>query len=338
MKLKLLPVSEIFSFAKTKGSILLKKILILLVTALLFGFLSNCSSVPDYRGLNNSAKYLVTEAEVLIKEGKTYEAANLLWQILQINPEDKKLKSLFDSLPTEVKNSFSEPKIFGYNKAHRVPVDPSVGERILWYIPDRVLDILDLASFNLNYGLQAGIGIWVTRAVQGVAYVGANAGFGWYQKRQLGGHAESVAEVVIGPVGASAIVASKVGTGGIESTGRALLFHTPYHPLYQEYRDYWGVGMKLGLGFLGGEVEVHLVEIADLLLGIFTFDFLNDDFAKSSRFKYTDLQKQNFKTFANTITDLDQKQKEEYQKQYPTVVEDSAPATVDPKATPKKKN
>ncbi|EMF89698.1 hypothetical protein LEP1GSC005_2474 [Leptospira santarosai str. ST188] len=338
MKLKLLPVSEIFSFAKTKGSILLKKILILLATALLFGFLSNCSSVPDYRGLNNSAKYLVTEAEVLIKEGKTYEAANLLWQILQINPEDKKVKSLFDSLPTEVKSSFSEPKIFGYNKAHRVPVDPSVGERILWYIPDRILDILDVVSFNLNYGPQIGFGVWVTRAVQVVAYTGANAGFGWYQKRQLGGHAESSAEIVIGPVGASAIAASKVGTGGIESTSRAIFFHTPYHDLYQEYRDYWSYGAKLGVLFAGFEVEVHLVEIADLLLGIFTFDFLNDDFAKSSRFKYTNLQKQNFKTFANTITDLDQKQKEEYQKQYPTVVEDSAPATVDPKATPKKKN
>ncbi len=46
----------------------MKKILVLLlVTALLLGFLSNRSSVPDYRGgLNNSAKYLVAEAEVLI--------------------------------------------------------------------------------------------------------------------------------------------------------------------------------------------------------------------------------------------------------------------------------
>ncbi|WP_338041957.1 hypothetical protein [Leptospira weilii] len=305
-----------------------------------YGFLSNCSSAPDYRGLNNSAKYLVTEAETLIKEGKTYEAANLLWQVLQINPEDKKVKSLFDSLSVDVKNSFTEPKIFGYNKAHRVPVDPSLGESILWYIPDRILDLYDIVSFNLNYGPQIGFGLWVTRAAQVVAFTGANAGFGWYQKRQLGGHAESSAEIVIGPFGASVIAASKVGTGGIESTTRAIFFHTPYHPLYQEYRDYWGYGFKLGVIIAGFEVEAHLVEIADFFLGIFTFDFLNDDFAKSSRFKYTDFQKQNLKTFANIAADLDQKQKEEYQKQYPTV-EDSAPTSgtsVDPKATTKKKN
>ncbi|EKR65443.1 hypothetical protein LEP1GSC036_2820 [Leptospira weilii str. 2006001853] len=60
--------------------------------------------------------------------------------------------------------------------------------------------------------------VWVTRTVQVVAYTGANAGFVWYQKRQLGGHAEFNAEIVISPVGASAIEDSKIGMEGIEST------------------------------------------------------------------------------------------------------------------------
>ncbi|EMJ63071.1 hypothetical protein LEP1GSC051_2334 [Leptospira sp. P2653] len=51
-----------------------------------------------------------------------------------------------------------------------------------------------------------------------VTYTGANAGFVWYQKRQLGGHAEFNAEIVISPVGASVIEGSKIGMEGIEST------------------------------------------------------------------------------------------------------------------------
>ncbi|WP_081104162.1 hypothetical protein [Leptospira weilii] len=49
-----------------------------------------------------------------------------------------------------------------------------------------------------------------------VTYTGSNAGFGWYQKRQFGGMLNPSAKIVIGPVDASTIAASKIGTGGID--------------------------------------------------------------------------------------------------------------------------
>ncbi|PJZ66166.1 hypothetical protein EHQ27_09260 [Leptospira wolffii] len=304
----------------------------LVVVGLIAALGSNCSSTPDYRGLNNSAKYLLAEAEALQKEGKGEEAAKLVATVLQLHPTDTKALAIYNALTPEQKEAVEAHGLLGFNKSNRAKVEASTGEKIAWYIPDRIFDIIDQVSVDLNVGPQIGGGVWVTRAVQAVIYTGTVGGLGWFQKKNIGMKSEASFDLAIGPIGATAVAGARIGTGGLDYTTRALWFHTPSHNLYQEYRDYWGVGAKVGFVFVGAEVEYHPVEIVDFLAGLVLYDPMNDDYATTRRLIYTDLQKQNLKTFTETLKDFDEVSLAEYKKQYPTLSE--APAA--PAATPAK--
>lgn len=308
----------------------------LVVVGFLAVISANCSSAPDYRGLNNSAKYLLAEAEALQKEGKGEEAAKLVSVILQLHPTDAKAIAIYNSLTPEQKEAIESHGLLGFNKSNRAKVEPSTGEKIAWYLPDRIIDIIDQVSVDVNVGPQIGVGAWATRAVQVVVFAGSVGGLGWFQKKNIGFKSEASFDIAIGPIGGTALAGARIGTGGLDSTLRALWLHTPSHNLYQEYRDYWGIGGKLGLGFIGAELEYHPLEIFDFLAGIILFDPLNDDFATTRRLIFTDLQKQNLKTFTETLKDFDEETLTEYKKQYPALSEAPAPAAAPAKGKGKK--
>ncbi len=55
----------------------------------------------------------------------------------------------------------------GVNKKKMcAPVTPTKKERILWYVPDRIKDLLETVTVEMNVGLQFGGGVWITRAIQ----------------------------------------------------------------------------------------------------------------------------------------------------------------------------
>ena len=53
----------------------------------------------------------------------------------------------------------------------------------------------------------------------------------------------------------------------------------PMDPIYQDYRDFYSVGVGVTLMVLGARAEVHLVQIWDFLGGFVGFDIAHDDYA-----------------------------------------------------------
>lgn len=292
--------------------------LILIFASILF--ITNCST-PDIKAVNRGAIKLLEESDLLMAEGKIAEAARLLYVIKELHPNDIEIQTRIDKLTEEQKIIIEERPYLGFNKSRRGIEDPEPGvlARILYYIPDRIIDLLDVVSFDINYGFQIGAGIWFTRAIQNVAYTGSSIGFGYYQKKQLGLKSEGSTEFVLFGVGISLVSGARVGTGGVDTSTSLLAFHTPSSALYQEYRDYWGIGAKAGVGLVGAEVEIHPLEIYDFLLGLFLFDPMNDDLATTRKLNYSDEQDLYLKSYLDQVSRLSSNEVEEYKKYHPTV-------------------
>lgn len=158
----------------------------------------------------------------------------------------------------------------------------------LWlatYPVNRLLDLADV--FTLSVGAAAGVygDIHVTRAIQfggGGGIVGME--FGWWprtlgvsQSKVLAGHfgpwsSWSESYVVVG-------TRAVPGRGEIGKSGA----NSACDLAFQGHKDFWGIGARVIAGPVSGEVEIHPVEIADLLTGIFLWDFQRDDIGNCPR-------------------------------------------------------
>lgn len=294
-----------------------KKILLLLVGVGMLQFGVSCSSTADYVMMNKTSQDLLAQAEDLMSSGKKEEAVKLVMMVRTLHPDDPKINALLNKLSPEERAAIDEDSMLGFNKAKRAEVESTTTEKVLWYLPDRIMDAIDMISLSLDVGAQIGVGVWATRAIQGVAYVGSTVGLGYFQKRNIGAKLESSFDLAIGPVGGTALYGMRAGTGGMDQVATGLWFHKPSEKLYQEYRDYWGIGFKFGLVYLGGEGEYHPVEIYDFLLGLATIDPLGDDFAHTRRLRFADSQKENMKKLQYLIGEGGEEGIAEYQKKYP---------------------
>lgn len=153
------------------------------------------------------------------------------------------------------------------------------GEKLLLYLPNRVLDCIDVFTVNVGAGPILEGQMMATRA--------ANVGFGigksymmyWDYNRQFGfgvdeGYYWSL--ITIGEEDKTRTAATslikefrEVVSGVQAPTERNYRF--PDGP-----RDYWQIGGALG-GLILGQVYIHPVEIADVVLGFFFIDIKNDD-------------------------------------------------------------
>ncbi|MCE9501110.1 MAG: hypothetical protein K8R21_11540 [Leptospira sp.] len=278
--------------------------------------LANCSSAPDYKAFNKNLNNLANEAKSLAKTGRPEEAAKIMALIYQMHPDDPIVKEILTSLSPEQREAISESSLLGFNKAKRAKVEPSTLERVLWYLPDRIFDLIDMFTIEVNLGPQIGGGVWVTRAVQVVAFTGTTGGGGLYQKKQYGLRIEASFELMLGPVGISAVSGIRGGTGGIDYTARSTFLHTPSKPIYQEYRDYWAIGAKAGLVIIGAEVELHPLEIFDFFAGIALFDPMGDDYATTRALQFSSEQKKNLEDAVESIRKMGEEGQAEYKKQF----------------------
>ncbi|GAJ07128.1 unnamed protein product, partial [marine sediment metagenome] len=75
---------------------------------------------------------------------------------------------------------------------------------------------------------------------------------------------------------------SRAGTRGVRSEGFGIVgLSTPLRSVYQEHRDYWGIGFRVIALLAGAEVEFHPVELADAVFGFVFLDFLQDDIGRT---------------------------------------------------------
>lgn len=157
----------------------------------------------------------------------------------------------------------------------------SWGEKILLYIPNRIVDLTDLFSVSLGVGGTVRAELMATE----LAKVGAGYDFGsvraykdwnrqygfgmqkgWYYSFISAGEESNRRYNTIGWVDEY-----YQGCAGIP---------LPDEPIYNYYmgqRDFWRIGGALGLG-IEGEVYINPIEWFDFLTGLVFIDIRQDDF------------------------------------------------------------
>jgi hypothetical protein len=129
-------------------------------------------------------------------------------------------------------------------------------------------------------GLGAYANVHVTRALQVGAGARGVVGLGWHDQRSLGMAMQGEAGLWALAFASEAYGGMLAGTSGIVAGSQGLTgLVEPTDPVFQEYRDYWAVGVGLTVVVIGVDFDLHPVELADALVGFTTIDFLHDDFA-----------------------------------------------------------
>jgi len=156
----------------------------------------------------------------------------------------------------------------------------TIGEKLLFYIPNRFVDAFDTVSVALGVGpvvearlmatraLNFGLGLRLPTAkvykVHNRQY-GLGIEEGWYWSFIVGEESYKIHDTT--PL---------VATYSETCAG----FPEPMQRVYDFYdgeRDYWAIGGSLGL-LIDGDLYVHPVELVDFVLGFFLIDITAEDF------------------------------------------------------------
>jgi len=221
----------------------------------------------------------VSAARAHHQAGNDVEAAQLLEAALRVDSQFPEAQELRASLSPEIEFLFDHPWL-GSNFARRPATERSTTAKVLLYLPDRILDLLDIISFDAHFGPGIYLNYHVTRAVQaGIGFHGTG-GLGWHDHRSLGALGQAESGIVLVALGAQAFAGSMAGTSGVRTTADSMAgLHQPSDRIYLELRDYWAIGESFTAILIGLEWDLHPVELADFFLGWGGIDILNDDFA-----------------------------------------------------------
>ena len=158
--------------------------------------------------------------------------------------------------------------------------DINWGEKIAFYLPNRILDALDFVSVNLGVGPTVEARLMFTRYCDvGAGWSAGNAKAFKDYNRQYGGGIEEgwywslicAGEEEYRMTEATPLVDKYVEYfAGVPSP----LTRT-YNPI-DGSRDFWAIGGSLGL-LLDGNLYIHPIELADFVLGFFFIDIKGDD-------------------------------------------------------------
>lgn len=140
-----------------------------------------------------------------------------------------------------------------------IPIGP--GKRLLWYIPNRIMDFADIFRFRLRLGPGLGAGVRLTDYAS--FYLGS------YSSIYAGLPGPRNPHYIRWPLGYECL--NGVVLGGVDATD-----DTPYGPAYGPAE----VDMGLHLGIIGFDAGIDPIEIADFLAGFFTGDIARDDYPR----------------------------------------------------------
>ena len=153
-------------------------------------------------------------------------------------------------------------------------------DRLILYIPNRVVDFLDIVDVSLGIGPTLKAKVWITR------YAAFGAGFGGSAKLIKGYNRQYGAGLEQG-WNASFLMLSAEDTEMYETTRdvqKYFLYHTGVPSIDDNVYNFWtgprdifSVGAQLAL-LLDAEIQIHPFEIIDFLAGIFFLDPKGDDF------------------------------------------------------------
>ena len=155
-------------------------------------------------------------------------------------------------------------------------------DKIALYIPNRMVDAMDMFSISLAFGPTARGEVWCTRPFAFGAGTGVLAKVAKAYNRQYGCGLESGWETNFTPVTAEAKeVVNSVGSMkdyNVYYTGAPNINERVYN-FHEGARDYYSIGMTGGLAIAEVSGEFHPVEIADFFAGLLFIDLKGDDFS-----------------------------------------------------------
>ena len=148
-----------------------------------------------------------------------------------------------------------------FTPAAPMTMEVGLGRRVLWYVPNRFMDLFDMFRFRVRVGpgLAAGLRVTDYAAFYAGNYASVYAG--------LPGPRNS--RYVRWPVGYECL--KGVVIGGVNATDDTL-----YGPGYGRNE----IDLGVHLGVVGGEVGFDPLEFADFLTGLFMFDLVRDDYPR----------------------------------------------------------
>lgn len=163
---------------------------------------------------------------------------------------------------------------------------PAVSRRgplrpLVFYIPNRMLDLLDVVSFGIglpslpdSFPSYAHANVHASRAMQ----AGAGSTDGWF----VGiGYGRAFAwrlrhrELSLGPLTMCELHRSGRPGGDVERVGILLPSDPPFE---LGAMDYWAVGGHAGLLLVAASVDAHPAELFDAVAGFFFIDLTGDDY------------------------------------------------------------
>jgi hypothetical protein len=159
-------------------------------------------------------------------------------------------------------------------------VQAAVADTVLLYLPNRIVDLMDIFSLEIGFGPAIRGEARLTRACQLGAGVGATIKGVKGINRQYGGAMEEGWDASFLMVSAENKEREKTSRGVKKfyyyATGTPLPTEKVYD-LYEGARDYWAFGADAA-ALVEVNFEAHPIEIADFITGWVFIDLKSDDF------------------------------------------------------------
>lgn len=158
--------------------------------------------------------------------------------------------------------------------------DINWGEKLAFYLPNRVLDALDTFSVNLGVGPVAEARLMFTRYCDiGAGWSGSTYKAFKDYNRQYGAGVEEGwywSFIFVGEEEYRVTEATSMLDKYVECRAGVPSPVTRAYDIVNGPRDFWAIGGSLGL-LLDGNLYIHPLELADFVLGFFLIDFKSDD-------------------------------------------------------------
>ena len=197
--------------------------------------------------------------------------------VIATEPPDAAAEPVIDiTEPVEIANESVESNL------EQFPPNPreSWKNRLILYIPNRIVDFLDIADASLGIGPVVKMKVWATRYMAFGAGIGTSAKIIKGYNRQYGLGLESGENISFAMFSADDTKMYETTRGVqkyfIYDFGIPSIDDKVYN-FWRGPRDIFSIGVELALG-VDGKAELHPFEIVDFLAGIFFLDPKGDDF------------------------------------------------------------
>ena len=156
----------------------------------------------------------------------------------------------------------------------------NIGEKLLFYIPNRIVDAFDFVSVALGVGPVVEARLMATRAIDfglGISFSTAKVYKTYNRQYGLGIEEGWYWSFIVGEEDYTIGDTTPLVAAYSESCAGFPLPTQRVYDFYDGPRDYWAIGGSLGL-LIDGDLYVHPVELVDFVLGFFLIDIKDDDF------------------------------------------------------------